>query len=173
MKVTAPEALTVRPLPEICQHARQVNCGECWQVPGTPCTPEGDHVARFGRAMRRGLISGPDLLAVLGDTRRVHHGDRDLRCPGRCAMTADGRRIADLERQVAQLTARVEQVASRAAVVRSLEEIFLGEPGRSDADRAALRMAFAAGRACERGDTAPHLPVRRPRHLQAVEACHA
>ena len=35
-------------------------------MPGTPCTPEGDHVARFGRAMRRGLISGPDLLAVLG-----------------------------------------------------------------------------------------------------------
>jgi hypothetical protein len=33
---------------------------------GPPCTPEGDHVARFGRAMRRGLISGPDLLAVLG-----------------------------------------------------------------------------------------------------------
>ena len=26
----------------------------------------GFHVARFGRAMRRGLISGPDLLAVLG-----------------------------------------------------------------------------------------------------------
>ena len=66
MKVTAPEALTVRPLPEICEAARQANCGECWQVPGTPCTPEGDHVARFGRAMRRGLISGPDLLAVLG-----------------------------------------------------------------------------------------------------------
>ena len=66
MKVTAPEALTVRPLPEICEAARQANCGECWQVPGKPCTPEGDHVARFGRAMRRGLISGPDLLAVLG-----------------------------------------------------------------------------------------------------------
>ncbi len=30
-----------------------------------PCTPEGDHVARFGRAMRRGLISGADLIAVL------------------------------------------------------------------------------------------------------------
>ena len=66
MKVTAPEALTVRPLPEICQAARQVDCGECWQVPGKLCTAEGDHVARFGRAMRRGLISGPDLLAVLG-----------------------------------------------------------------------------------------------------------
>jgi len=66
MKVTAPEALTVRPLPEICQAARRATCGECWQVPGKPCTPEGDHVARFGRAMRCGLISGPDLLAVLG-----------------------------------------------------------------------------------------------------------
>jgi len=66
MKVTAPEAPPARPLPEICQAARQANCGECWQVPGKPCTPERDHVARFGRAMRRGLISGPDLLAVLG-----------------------------------------------------------------------------------------------------------
>jgi hypothetical protein len=66
MKVIAPEALTVRPLHEICEAARRANCGECWQVPGKPCTPEGDHVARFGRAMRRGLISGPDLVAVLG-----------------------------------------------------------------------------------------------------------
>ena len=66
MKVTAPEAPAARSLAGICQAARQANCGECWQVPGTPCTPEGDHVARFGRAMRRGLISGPDLLAVLG-----------------------------------------------------------------------------------------------------------
>jgi hypothetical protein len=56
----------LRPLGEICQAARQATCGECWQVPGKPCTPGGDHVARFGRAMRRGLISGPDLLAVLG-----------------------------------------------------------------------------------------------------------
>ena len=55
-----------RPLAGICEAARQANCGECWQVPGKPCTPEGNHVARFGRAMRRGLISGPDLLAVLG-----------------------------------------------------------------------------------------------------------
>jgi hypothetical protein len=53
---------------DISQAARQANCGECWAVPGESCTrdPEGDHVARFGRAMRRGLISGPELLAVLG-----------------------------------------------------------------------------------------------------------
>ena len=54
-----------RSLHEIREAARLANCGECWQVPGTPCTPEGDHVARFGRAMRRGLISGADLIAVL------------------------------------------------------------------------------------------------------------
>ena len=59
------QAAAPRSLHEVCEAARGANCGECWQVPGTPCTPEGDHVARFGRAMRRGLISGPDLIAVL------------------------------------------------------------------------------------------------------------
>jgi hypothetical protein len=68
---------------EICEAARLVNCGECWAIPGdecvytsipvsvpvTPGTPvqpvRGYHVARFGRALRRGLISGPELIAVL------------------------------------------------------------------------------------------------------------
>jgi hypothetical protein len=63
---TAASPPAARSLHQICEAARQVNCGECWQVPGIPCTPEGDHVARFARAMRRGLISGPDLLAALG-----------------------------------------------------------------------------------------------------------
>jgi hypothetical protein len=56
-----------RSLAAICEAARQANCGECWQVPGVPCSqdPEGDHVARFARAMRRGLISGAELVAVL------------------------------------------------------------------------------------------------------------
>jgi len=69
MKVTAPSTQTTRSLQEICQAARQANCGECWQQPGTPCMhdPEGDHVARFGRAARRGLITGPELVAVLAD----------------------------------------------------------------------------------------------------------
>ncbi len=65
MKVTAPGAPAARSLHEACEAVRLVNCGECWQVPGTPCTPEGDHVARFGRAMRRGLLTGPELIAVL------------------------------------------------------------------------------------------------------------
>src|SRR5438445_12791295 len=84
MKVTAPGAPGMRSLHEICEDARRANCGECWALPGDECvcttvpvsvpvTPRtavqpvrGYHVARFGRAMRRGLISGPDLLAVLG-----------------------------------------------------------------------------------------------------------
>lgn len=59
---------SARPLGEIIADARRANCGECWQRPGMPCTqdPDGDHVARFGRAFRRGLISGPDLVTVLG-----------------------------------------------------------------------------------------------------------
>ena len=66
MKVTAPKASAARSLREICQATRLANCGECWQVPGPPCTPEGDHVARFGRAARRGLITGHELVAILG-----------------------------------------------------------------------------------------------------------
>jgi hypothetical protein len=74
---------TARTLHEICQDAARVNCGECWALPGDECvyttapvsvpvtggTPmrpmRGYHVARFCRGFRRGLISGPDLIAVL------------------------------------------------------------------------------------------------------------
>jgi hypothetical protein len=83
MKVAAPGAPAARSLREVCEAARQANCGECWAQPGdecvfttapvsvpvTPGTPvkpaRGYHVARFARAMRRGLITGPDLIAVL------------------------------------------------------------------------------------------------------------
>lgn len=83
MKVTAPGAPAAHSLHEVCEAARLVNCGQCWALPGdecvytsipvsvpvTPGTPvkqaRGYHVARFGRAMRRGLISGADLIAVL------------------------------------------------------------------------------------------------------------
>jgi len=61
--VASPPA--TRSLHEIRMDARRANCGECWQVPGKPCTPEGDHVARLGRALRRGLITGPEMIAVL------------------------------------------------------------------------------------------------------------
>jgi hypothetical protein len=77
-----PTAETARPLPEICEDARRVNCGECWALPGDECVyttvpvsvpvtrstavrpVRGYHVARFGRARRRGLISGADFGAV-------------------------------------------------------------------------------------------------------------
>ena len=77
MKVTAPGTPAARSLREVCEAARQANCGECWARPGDECvftsvpvsvpvTPaRGYHVARFARAMRRGLITGPDLIAVL------------------------------------------------------------------------------------------------------------
>ena len=60
----------VRPLPEILAAVRLANCGQCWQKPGTPCAlgpdgADGYHVARLSRAMRRGLISGRELVAVL------------------------------------------------------------------------------------------------------------
>ena len=54
MKVTAPGASAARSLHQVCEAARRVNCGECWQEPGEPCTPDGDHVARFVRDAREG-----------------------------------------------------------------------------------------------------------------------
>ena len=81
--MTAPAVSQARSLHEVCEAARLVNCGACWAIPGdecvytsapvsapvTPGTPvqpvRGCHVARLGRALRRGLIEGPDLIAVL------------------------------------------------------------------------------------------------------------
>ena len=57
-----------RSLHEVCEAARQANCGECWALPGRPCTvagPPGDHLARWMRAERRGLISREHLAAVV------------------------------------------------------------------------------------------------------------
>ena len=69
MKVTAPGTPAARSLREVCEAARQANCGHCWAGPGdecvftsvpmsvpvTPGTPvkpaRGYHVARFARAM--------------------------------------------------------------------------------------------------------------------------
>lgn len=60
--------VVARTLTEICADALRATCGECWSAPGQPCAtprPGGVHVARLGRAMRRGLVTGPDLIAVL------------------------------------------------------------------------------------------------------------
>lgn len=71
------------PLREICEDTLKANCGYCWALPGEECsyttalvsvpvtedTPmqpvHAYHVARFGRAFRRGLITGPELITVL------------------------------------------------------------------------------------------------------------
>jgi hypothetical protein len=58
---------TPRTLHEICVDALRATCGHCWSEPGQPCVtvdPDGFHVARFDRAERHGLISGPDFKAV-------------------------------------------------------------------------------------------------------------
>jgi hypothetical protein len=47
---------------------RLANCGHCWQRPGRPCTVAGvpgDHLARWQRAERRGLITRADLAAAV------------------------------------------------------------------------------------------------------------
>lgn len=52
----------------VIERVRLMNCGQCWQQPGRPCTitgPAGDHLARWQRAERRGLISRQDLAAVV------------------------------------------------------------------------------------------------------------
>jgi hypothetical protein len=47
---------------------RLANCPHCWQRPGRPCTIDGtagDHLARWQRAERRGLIARDALAAVV------------------------------------------------------------------------------------------------------------
>lgn len=65
-------------------------------------------------------------------------------------MTAAGQRIADLEQQVADLAARVEQLAHQALMIRTLDEIRLDHLGPGSGDRAGLKPS-------------------RPRHLAAVQ----
>lgn len=56
-----------RTLHALAELARAVNCGQCWQRPGRPCTVSGpgDHLARYLRAERRGLITRAELAAVV------------------------------------------------------------------------------------------------------------
>jgi len=78
----AAPAGTAPTLHEICERARMATCGYCWAepgeecayttvpvsvpvVPGAPLRPvRGYHVARFGRAFRRGLVTAAEFLAV-------------------------------------------------------------------------------------------------------------
>lgn len=54
----------------VAERVRLMNCGQCWQRPGKPCTisgPPGDHLARWQRAERRGLITRAELAAAVED----------------------------------------------------------------------------------------------------------
>jgi hypothetical protein len=57
-----------RPLAQIAESALLADCGYggCWAESGEPCkAAEGDvHLARFGRAERKGLISAADMAVV-------------------------------------------------------------------------------------------------------------
>lgn len=60
-----------RSLHVVCELARLAACTYCpatgldWPCAAPGGGPEGYHVARFAAAMRRGLITGPDLTTVL------------------------------------------------------------------------------------------------------------
>ena len=53
MKVTAPSTPAARSLQQICQAARQANCGECWQKPDTPCAHDPKAITSRGSAGQR------------------------------------------------------------------------------------------------------------------------
>jgi hypothetical protein len=65
-------------------------------------------------------------------------------------MTDTEERIAGLERQVADLTVRVEQLADQALMIRTLSEMRLGHLGCGAGDRVGLKPS-------------------RSRHLMAVQ----
>ena len=44
--------------------ALMVWCGFCWAAPGTDCTGQGQHLARYLRAHRKGLIGKQDMAAM-------------------------------------------------------------------------------------------------------------
>ena len=63
-----PPADTARSERQAAELVRLANCPQCWQVPGRPCTftkPPGDHLARWQRAERRGLIARDELAAAV------------------------------------------------------------------------------------------------------------
>jgi len=59
-----------RTLHALCEQAAVlVPCGHCWAPRGALCAtgPAGYHLARFGRARRRGLLTKAVLAAVLDE----------------------------------------------------------------------------------------------------------
>jgi hypothetical protein len=71
MATTMPQAAAVTGVPvpgAPAGRVRLAHCGQCWQRPGRPCTitgTPGDHLARWQRAERRGLITRAELAAAV------------------------------------------------------------------------------------------------------------
>ena len=60
--------MTPQAVHEICESAQLVPCDCCWAEPRQPCDtalPGGMHVARLGRAARRGAISSADFMQAM------------------------------------------------------------------------------------------------------------
>ena len=65
---TSPPSDAPRATVTVAELVRLANCPQCWQRPGRPCTvagEPGDHLARWQRAERRGLIGRADLAATV------------------------------------------------------------------------------------------------------------
>jgi hypothetical protein len=67
-------------------------CGFCWAEPGTACTLEGQHLARYLRAHRRGLIGRDELTSVCRPLPVASAGQlvADMTAPPRGAAAVDG-----------------------------------------------------------------------------------
>jgi hypothetical protein len=133
---TLPAAPPVRPLAELLEAASQARCGQCWAEPGTLCVtlptldaPDpspvpagGVHVARVGRAMRRGLITGNELLSVLGRL--------DAFTPATVACSEELAAVVQEALAAPELTREEAAYAHLASFRRGDEVEVNGQPGR-------------------------------------------
>jgi hypothetical protein len=49
-------------------------CGFCWAQPGTTCTEDGQHYARYLRIYRRGILDAASLAAVSAAAPHISAG---------------------------------------------------------------------------------------------------
>jgi hypothetical protein len=54
--------------------ALMISCGFCWAVPGTACSGGGQHLARYLRAYRRGLLGRDELTTICADVSHMSAG---------------------------------------------------------------------------------------------------
>jgi hypothetical protein len=68
----------LHPLPPPTSHpaalALLAPCGFCWAQPGTTCTDDGQHYARYLRIYRRGILDAAGLAAVSNAAPHISAG---------------------------------------------------------------------------------------------------